>query len=184
MLVEENHASADAYLAPEGRSSPFVNARGIAELRPRRRSVRPEENQPGVILQVSGRSEGAAVALWALDPTPTSVTLDGQRYGFLPAPNALRTAGAHRAGGTSVPSFHPGTDTPRSFESDVVLEAPGTRRPVRISMNKPLRVSGFHPVIRLRTSSTQPALPTRPWRWSATAAAWCRTWPPRSSAWG
>lgn len=142
MLVEENHASADAYLAPEGQSSPFVNARGIAELRPRRRSVRPEENQPGVILQVSGRSEGAAVALWALDPTPTSVTLDGQRYGFslrrtryvLPALIGLEDFRAE---------FHPGTDTPRSFESDVVLEAPGTRRPVRISMNKPLRISGF-----------------------------------------
>lgn len=142
MLVEENHASADAYLAPEGQSSPFVNARGIADLRPRRRSVRPEENQPGVILQVSGRSEGAAVALWALDPTPTSVTLDGQRYGFslrrtryvLPALIGLEDFRAE---------FHPGTDTPRSFESDVVLEAPGTRRPVRISMNKPLRVSGF-----------------------------------------
>ena len=39
--------------------------------------------------------------------------------------------------------FYPGTDTPRSFESDVILEAPGTRRPVRISMNKPLRFSGF-----------------------------------------
>ena len=182
MLVEENHASADAYLAPEGRSSPFVNARGIAELRPRRRSVRPEENQPGVILQVSGRSEGAAVALWALDPTPTSVTLDGQRYGFslrrtryvLPALIGLEDFRAE---------FHPGTDTPRSFESDVVLEAPGTRRPVRISMNKPLRISGFT-FIRLLTSSTPPALPTRPWRWFATAAAWCRTWPPRSSAWG
>ena len=142
MLVEENHASADAYLAPEGQSSSFVNARGIAELRPRRRSVRPEENQPGVILQVSGRSEGAAVALWALDPTPTSVTLDGQRYGFslrrtryvLPALIGLEDFRAE---------FHPGTDTPRSFESDVVLEAPGTRRPVRISMNKPLRISGF-----------------------------------------
>ena len=142
MLVEENHASADAYLAPEGQSSPFVNARGIAELRPRRRSVRPEENQPGVILQVSGRAEGAAVALWALDPTPTSVTLDGQRYGFslrrtryvLPALIGLEDFRAE---------FHPGTDTPRSFESDVVLEAPGTRRPVRISMNKPLRISGF-----------------------------------------
>lgn len=142
MLVEENHASADAYLAPEGQSSPFVNARGIADLRPRRRSVRPEENQPGVILQVSGRSEGAAVALWALDPTPTSVTLDGQRYGFslrrtryvLPALIGLEDFRAE---------FHPGTDTPRSFESDVVLEAPGTRRPVRISMNKPLRISGF-----------------------------------------
>ncbi len=142
ILVEENHASADAYLAPEGQSSPFVNARGIADLRPRRRSVRPEENQPGVILQVSSRSEGAAVALWALDPTPTSVTLDGQRYGFslrrtryvLPALIGLEDFRAE---------FHPGTDTPRSFESDVVLEAPGTRRPVRISMNKPLRVSGF-----------------------------------------
>ncbi len=142
MLVDENHASADAYLAPEGQSSPFVNARGIAELRPRRRSVRPAENQPGVILQVSGRSEGAAVALWALDPTPTSVTLDGQRYGFslrrtryaLPALIGLEDFRAE---------FHPGTDTPRSFESDVVLEAPGTRRPVRISMNKPLRISGF-----------------------------------------
>ena len=142
LLVEENHPSADAYLAPEGRSSPFVNARGIAELRPRRRSVRPEENQPGVILHVSGGSEGAAVALWALDPTPTTVTLDGQRYGFslrrtryvLPALLGLEHFRAE---------FHPGTDTPRSFESDVVIEAPGTRRPVRISMNKPLRFSGF-----------------------------------------
>ena len=142
MLVEENHPSADAYLPPEGQSSPLVNARGIADLRPRRRSVRPEENQPGVILHVSGGSERASLALWALDPTPTSVTLDGQRYAFslrrtryvLPALIGLQDFRA---------AFHPGTDTPRAFESDVIIEAPGTRRPVRISMNKPLRFGGF-----------------------------------------
>ncbi|MCY4375478.1 MAG: cytochrome c biogenesis protein ResB [Spirochaetaceae bacterium] len=142
MLVEENHPSADAYLPAEGRSSPFLNARGIAELRPRRRSVRPEENQPGAILDVGTGSEGASLALWALDPAPTSVTLDGKRYSFslrrtryeLPALIGLQEFRAE---------FHPGTDTPRSFESDVVVEAPGTRRPVRISMNKPLRFGGF-----------------------------------------
>ena len=142
VLVEENHPSADAYLPPEGRSSPFVNARGIAELRPRRRSVRPEENQPGAIVHVSAGSERASLALWALDPAPASVTLNGQRYAFslrraryeLPALIGLEDFRAE---------FHPGTDTPRSFESDVILEAPGTRRPVRISMNKPLRFSGF-----------------------------------------
>ena len=142
VLVEENHPSADAYLPPEGRSSPFVNARGIAELRPRRRSVRPEENQPGAILHVSAGSERASLALWALDPAPASVTLNGQRYAFslrraryeLPALIGLEDFRAE---------FYPGTDTPRSFESDVILEAPGTRRPVRVSMNKPLRFSGF-----------------------------------------
>ena len=142
MLVKENHPSADAYLPPAGQESLLNNARGIAELRPRRRSVRPEENQPGAILQVEGRAEGAPLALWALDPTPTSVTLDGQRYAFslrrtryeLPALIGLTDFRAE---------FYPGTDTPQSFESDVIVEAPGTRRPVRISMNKPLRFSGF-----------------------------------------
>ena len=142
ILVVQNHPSADAYLPPEGRSSPFVNARGIAELRPRRRSVRPEENQPGAILHVSAGSERASLALWALDPAPASVTLNGQRYAFslrraryeLPALIGLEDFRAE---------FYPGTDTPRSFESDVILEAPGTRRPVRVSMNKPLRFSGF-----------------------------------------
>ena len=142
ILVEESHASADAYLPRDGQSSSYVNARGIAELQPRRRSVRPEENQPGVILQVDGHSEDVAVALWALDPTPTSVMLDGQRYGFslrrtrylLPALIGLEDFRAE---------FYSGTDTPRAFESDVIVEAPGTRRPVRISMNKPLRFNGF-----------------------------------------
>ena len=81
------------------------------------------------------------MALWALDPTPTGITVDGQRYAFslrraryvLPALIALTDFRAE---------FYPGTDTPKSFESDVVIEAPGTPRPVRISMNKPLRLSG------------------------------------------
>lgn len=142
MLVEENHPSADAFLPREGRTSPFLNARGIAGLQPRRRSVRPEENQPGVILHVSGGSERASLVLWALDPAPTPVTLGGRRYAFslrraryeLPALIGLQDFRAE---------FYPGTDTPRSFESDVTLEAPGTRRPVLISMNKPLRFDGF-----------------------------------------
>ncbi len=142
MLVEENHPSADAFLPPEGRTSPLLNARGIAGLQPRRRSVRPEENRPGVILRVSGASESASLVLWALDPAPTPVTLGGRRYAFslrrarreLPALIGLRDFRAE---------FYPGTDTPRSFESDVVVEAPGTRRPVLISMNKPLRFDGF-----------------------------------------
>lgn len=142
MLVQENYPSADAFLPPEGSASPLLNARGIADLQPRRRSVRPEENQPGVIVQVSGASESAALALWALDPAPTPVTLAGRRYAFslrrvrrpLPALIGLQDFRA---------DFYPGTDTPRSFESDVVVEAPGTRRPVLISMNKPLRFEGF-----------------------------------------
>lgn len=142
MLVEENHPSADAFLPPEDRTSPFLNARGIAGLQPRRRSVRPEENQPGVILRVSGGSESASLVLWALDPAPTPVTLGGRRYAF-----SLRRARYELPALIGLQDFHaefyPGTDTPRSFESDVILEAPGTRRPVLISMNKPLRFDGF-----------------------------------------
>lgn len=142
VFVEEKHLSADAYLARTGQESPYKNSRGIAELKPRRRSVRPEENQPGVILRVDGQSDGVSLALWALDPTPTGITVDGQPYSFslrraryvLPALIALTDFRAE---------FYPGTDTPKSFESDVVIEGPGTQRPVRISMNKPLRLSGF-----------------------------------------
>lgn len=142
MLVQEYHPSADAFLPGEGRTSPYLNAQGIARLEQRRRSVRPEENRPGVILEVSGASDSASLVLWALDPAPTPVTLGGRRYAFsvrrarreLPALIGLEDFRAE---------FYPGTDTPRSFESDVIVQAPGTRRPVRISMNKPLRFDGF-----------------------------------------
>ena len=39
--------------------------------------------------------------------------------------------------------FHPNSDTPSSFESDVTLSTPQFTRSARISMNHPLRHAGY-----------------------------------------
>ncbi|MDE0446650.1 MAG: cytochrome c biogenesis protein ResB [Spirochaetaceae bacterium] len=135
-------AHAQAFSRSGGAPSPWINGSGIDSLAEARVSPDPQENFPGVLLTVAHRDGSAEVLLYGADVAPASVPVAGGRLAV-----ALRrkhyvmplvvTLDDFRA------EFHPNSDTPRSFESDVILSTPQFTRSARISMNHPLRHAGY-----------------------------------------
>lgn len=135
-------AHAQAFSRSGGGASSWINGSGIDSLAEARVSPDPQENFPGVLLTVAHRAGSAEVLLYGADVAPASVPVDGGRLAV-----TLRrkhyvmplvvTLDDFRA------EFHPNSDTPRSFESDVILSTPRFTRSARISMNHPLRHAGY-----------------------------------------
>ena len=135
-------ANARAFSRAGGAPSRWINGSGIGTLEEARVSPDPQENFPGLLLTVSHRSGSSEVLLYGGDVGPAAmpagagqlaVSLRRTRY----AMPLIVTLDDFRA------EFHPNSDTPRSFESDVTLRTPELTRSARISMNHPLRYAGY-----------------------------------------
>ena len=121
----------------------WINGSGIGSLEESRVSPDPQENFPGLLLEVRHAGGSAEVLLYGSDLGPALVPTAGARRVAVslrrtrhPMP-LLLTLQDFRA------EFHPNSDTPRSFESDVTLRTPELTRSARISMNNPLRYAGY-----------------------------------------
>ncbi|MBI2923561.1 MAG: cytochrome c biogenesis protein ResB [Planctomycetes bacterium] len=103
-----------------------------------------ESDVAGAYVTVRPKSGGAPVEglLWGLERYPMSVVVEGRRW----------TIGlSHRR--WQLPfsihlddfrqQLHPGTGMAKAFESDVTKTRDGVRQKVKISMNEPLRESGY-----------------------------------------
>jgi hypothetical protein len=86
-----------------------------------------------------GPSEGV---VWGRENFPMSVAVDGKRWTIgmahrrFPMPFEVRLDEFRR-------ELYPGTDTPKSFESDVTKLQDGAQQKVKISMNEPLLQNGY-----------------------------------------
>ena len=135
-------ANAQAFSRAGGGPSKWINGSGIESLEEARVSPDPQENFPGLLLTASHRGGSAEVLLYGGDVAPASVPVGGGRLAVslrrkhYVMPLVL-TLDDFRA------EFHPNSDTPRSFESDVTLRTPQFTRSARISMNHPLRHAGY-----------------------------------------
>ena len=141
--VEEFHPNARAYLQRPGETVEFVNMSGIGSFEPVSASRKPEENLPAALIRVAfPNSEDHRVFLFGGDINPVTLSYGGNRFAFslrkmrfeIPFVVHLEDFRAE---------FYPESDKPKSFESDVRIEAPEIARKVRISMNKPLRTRGY-----------------------------------------
>ena len=135
------HAS--AYSRPSGEPARWINGSGIGSLEAAKASPDPQQNFPGLLLELRHPDSGSAeVLLYGGDVGPASVPAGSRRLAVAlrrthyPMPMIL-TLNDFRA------EFHPNSDTPRSFESDVTLRTPQLTRSARISMNNPLRYAGY-----------------------------------------
>lgn len=101
----------------------------------------PAENNPGVIVGLSGKPEGKLI-VYGGAPAATPIEVGGK-----PAFIALRRIKHPLPITLQLIDFrkteHPGTDKARSFESDVAIGHGGIFRKATISMNKPYREAGF-----------------------------------------
>lgn len=120
-----------------------ANGSGISNIEEARASPDPKENFPGLLIEVQHQSGvSSSVLLYGGDIAPAVIStgkeflaLELRRIRY-PMPFIL-SLDDFRV------QFYPNSDIPRSFESDVMLQTPKLTRRVRISMNHPLRYSGY-----------------------------------------
>jgi ABC-type transport system involved in cytochrome c biogenesis permease subunit len=120
-----------------------LNISGIGELRPVPLEKEPGDNIPGGILRVSGSSlDGKNLLLYGAESLATPLQIDGKPY-FLKLRRKHYTLPFILQLKEFYMEQHPGTETARSYKSDVSLESHQVQRDVTISMNKPLRYKEF-----------------------------------------
>lgn len=113
-------------------------------LQPEPRAAKEERNIPGAYVRAldgQGTTLGEGV-LWGFDQSPWTLDVGGVRYGI-----DLRQERYSMPFELTLDQFtkedHPRSGMPKSFESDVRVAKAGVERPVRISMNEPLREDGL-----------------------------------------
>lgn len=144
LVVKTYYQNAAAFTSmATGGVMPYINASRIASMEPRKPAKEAPENAPGLIATL--RTEGAEdrdILLYGLERNPLALTLGGERV-FL----QLRRRNYPLDFAITLRDFirvlHPGTETPKSFESDITLHTPTGSRDLKIWMNNPLRYNGY-----------------------------------------
>lgn len=107
-------------------------------------STQVEQNVAGLYATLVEKQGGARHEgiLWGREAQPWTVEVGGKRYAVElrrerhPMPFTI-------ALGDFIKEDHPRIDMPKSFSSDVAVTEGASTRPVRISMNEPLRAGGL-----------------------------------------
>jgi hypothetical protein len=108
------------------------------------RDAQAEQNTAGIYATVVERPSGVRHEgiLWGVQTQPWTVTVGGRRYGF-----ELRRERYAMPFTLQLSKFtkedHPRIDMAKAFSSDVVVAEGGSQRPIKISMNEPLRSGGL-----------------------------------------
>ena len=148
LRLERYHANARAFTAAPGESPPPVaNASGIARIEAAPRETDREKDRPGVILDIAGPVADAGanavrVLLFGNDEAPTRVKV-GNREVFMmlrrkryPLPLSVSLLDFRR-------TYHPNSEIPRSFASDIRVDIKGVTRNARVEMNHPFRYRDY-----------------------------------------
>ena len=141
-FVSRYHRHSDAIIGPPDPLG-LPNAEGINHLKPLRPRSDPEENLPGVVLRIQLKDgTDRELLFYGGQEKPNTFRVGGEtveitlRRKHWPLPFAVKLLDVRR-------KDHPGTRTPRSYESDVEVLSDGGALPTRIFMNHPLRYRGF-----------------------------------------
>jgi hypothetical protein len=141
--VRAYYQNSDAFTTQATKGPHYLNGSGIGLLEQRKPEKEATQNTPGIIFTLTEPGQAdREVLLYAQEPKPLSLTLDGKRVfaqlrlKHFPLPFNLKLT-------DFVKNVHPGTDVPSSFESYADLNENGANRPVKVWMNNPLRTHGF-----------------------------------------
>lgn len=142
LKVKEYYRNCDAYSDGAGKSAMF-NASGIRRLQPVGLNESPEKNTPGGIFHIQTvDGKNFDILLFGGESKPASFKIAGKEYHAIlrlaryPLPFELKLIDFMK-------EQHPGTDTPRSFKSQVAIKANNAWREKLISMNNPLRYKDY-----------------------------------------
>jgi len=144
LTVKTYYGNAAAFTSmATGGVMPYLNASRIASMEPRKPEKESPANAPGVIatLHTEGQ-EDRDILLYGLERNPLALTLGGERV-FLQLRRRNYPLDFSITLRDFIRTLHPGTETPKSFESDVTLNHHGASRDLKIWMNNPLRHEGY-----------------------------------------
>ncbi|MCP5361713.1 MAG: cytochrome c biogenesis protein ResB [Hyphomicrobiales bacterium] len=122
--------------------------RGMAarkmDIRPIPLNPQDKDNRPGILFNVSGASEeqDGNYMSFAFIPRHPKITVDGKTYAIMlrhkrtPLPFSITLKDFHK-------EYHPATNTPRAYRSDVLVKDGELQWETRIEMNEPLRYKGY-----------------------------------------
>ena len=142
LTVKDFYRNCLAYSGPMD-AKKILSASGIQRLQPADLEKEPEKNTPGGIFTVQPEEgESFDVILYGNEETPFSFDAGGKSYTIM-----LRQARYQLPFQLKLIDFmmeqYPGTDTPRSFKSQVAINSNNAWREKLISMNNPLRDKEF-----------------------------------------
>lgn len=141
LTVNQYYTNADAY-ASASQQPATVNASGIGTLKPKPLVTEREQNVPGAEFDLVLNNKHYNLMLYGDEEVPTQITANGVVYNFIlrrkrtPLPFSIQLD-KFKA------EFHPGTQTAKSFESDVTFSNQSLKRQVKIYMNNPLRFKDY-----------------------------------------
>jgi len=144
LKVKTYYGNAAAYTSmATGGVMPYLNASRIASMEPRKPEKEAPQNAPGVIatLHTEGQ-EDRDILLYGLERNPLALTLGGERV-FLQLRRRNYPLDFSITLKDFIRTLHPGTETPKSFESYATLNHHGGSRDIKIWMNNPLRYEGY-----------------------------------------
>lgn len=144
LVVKTYYKNAAAFTSnATGGVMPYLNASRIASMEPRKPAKESPENAPGVIATLRAEdAEDREILLYGLERVPLAVTLNGERV-FLQIRRRNYPLDFSITLRDFIRVLHPGTETPKSFESDITLHSDNTSRDLKIWMNNPLRYNGY-----------------------------------------
>lgn len=143
MTVKEYYRNSVAYQAVPDEKPKYLNASGIGHLQSADLSIEPEKNMPGGIFHVAIK-DGTQLdlLLFGGEAKPLSIKAGGKDYNVIlrlkrfPLPFVLKLE-------DFMMERHPGTDTARSYKSQVAIRLGDAWREKLISMNNPLRYKDY-----------------------------------------
>lgn len=145
LTVKTYYENAAAFTSmATGGVMPYLNASRIASMEPRKPEKESPQNAPGVIatLHTEDGQDDRVILLYGLERNPLAISIGGERV-FLQLRRRNYPLDFSITLRDFIRTLHPGTETPKSFESDVTLNHRGTSRDVKIWMNNPLRYEGY-----------------------------------------
>lgn len=137
VVVRDVMPNCEPRLSPQG----GIDGVSLVELE---RSKEAERDEAGARVTLRPKKGGPEIEglLWARQRAPMAVVMDGRRFMIdlshrrWTMPFAIRLDDFRR-------EMHPGTGMPKAFESDVTKTQAGVEQQIKISMNAPLRESGY-----------------------------------------
>ena len=137
------HKNCRAFTGGEQAENIVANPDQITTLEPQPENRDPEADIPGGVFAVQGLGEGVEkMLLYGGQLRPTSIKAGDREFHFAlrkkryPLPLTVRLLDFEKA-------FHPNSQIPRSFSSQVMVNIQGVEREAHIKMNEPFRYLGY-----------------------------------------
>jgi len=142
LKVRQYYPNSEAFDSFNQKSSRIFNASGIGVLKPKPALKEMEQNIAGGVFDLTFNGQSYTLILFGAESAPTAVSIGGKVHYFIlrhkqfPLPFTIKLDHFKA-------EFYPGTNTAKSYESEVTVSTGSLQRQARIFMNNPLRYRDY-----------------------------------------